>query len=1005
MADDNNTKFEKEAEEAEEKEKEVKYNQLLKKLEKGGLKSVDAYKNILQEDDEKSKQSATQATEEDIQKEVQLLLNPTKEWSTENEEVKLFREAMKKAKASSTSAEKPPSTKERTLPPSYVSTEPLPAEMDRKFFICKVTLINKNIVITRAIPCDSKATAAQFAATAVQKLLNTVTLDTAVEDWIFKATGTAEYCYGDVKMMDFEHVRRCFKGKDPIVPLTLMEKEAVLNETDQSVNELKNIEYDIGMKNTGNVVINHDNLKFDASSWDQMEYISLWDLQRPLKFKIHGVDNIILSDSILKLGDPYDMGFYICLEAFFAGKPLVPPKYTRFACYNRDPRFMQYVEFNDLMMASMPRETKICITLFGKPGVTRDEFNLTEAVPGKKDFPIGWYNFQPFDHKGMLKTGRFNMKMWPDHRAKPTGNCTEYNGEFTSVPLLQFEMESFNLPVVFPDIGAVPESFVKEQEDYESFLRKKYPKLDKGRLQADIEKIVKQDPLYILNEEEKWRLWDARDTLKKTPKALPKLLQSVNWKNPAAVRMMHQLLEEFDPMSPVDALELLDYNYADAKVRRWAIQKIDMMEDNELAEFLLQIIQGLKFELYHDCSLVRFLLQRSLRSTHLIGHIMFWHLKAEMHVTEIKERHGVLLEEYLRTCGGHRRELIKQNGVVDQILGIAMEIKKIKGKDLQNTYLRNEIVKCTFPPKFKLPLSPRLECKGIKAPKCKVMDSAKRPLWLVFVNADESGDDILVIFKAGDDLRQDLLTLQIIKIMDKWWKQKGLHLHMNPYNCVSTGDGVGMIEVVLNSATHAEIVHTKGGAKAVYKKEPLLEWLKEQNPSDKDFQQAQQNFCYSCAGYCVVTYVLGIGDRHNDNVMITKKGDLFHIDFGHFLGHFKKFAGMNRETSPFVFTQMYAHVLGGVDSALYKQFLSLACQAYNIVREYGHLMMTLFMLMLETGIEELESVEDVAWLQKTLKLDYTVQKANDHFTQLTKESLENQRQLLSDYIHIVAHYK
>ena len=63
---------------------------------------------------------------------------------------------------------------------------------------------------------------------------------------------------------------------------------------------------------------------------------------------------------------------------------------------------------------------------------------------------------------------------------------------------------------------------------------------------------------------------------------------------------------------------------------------------------------------------------------------------------------------------------------------------------------------------------------------------AQVPLRLVFENADDVGSKVVVMFKAGDDLRQDSVTLQLLRVMDDIWRTAGLNLHMNPYGCIAT---------------------------------------------------------------------------------------------------------------------------------------------------------------------------------------------------------------------------
>lgn len=76
----------------------------------------------------------------------------------------------------------------------------------------------------------------------------------------------------------------------------------------------------------------------------------------------------------------------------------------------------------------------------------------------------------------------------------------------------------------------------------------------------------------------------------------------------------------------MEALELLDSNFADNKVRAYAVRCLEELSDEELLDYLLQLTQVLKYESFHDSPLARFLLRRALRNK-TIGHYFFWYLK------------------------------------------------------------------------------------------------------------------------------------------------------------------------------------------------------------------------------------------------------------------------------------------------------------------------------------------------------------------------------------------
>jgi phosphatidylinositol kinase/protein kinase (PI-3 family) len=76
------------------------------------------------------------------------------------------------------------------------------------------------------------------------------------------------------------------------------------------------------------------------------------------------------------------------------------------------------------------------------------------------------------------------------------------------------------------------------------------------------------------------------------------------------------------------------------------------------------------------------------------------------------------------------------------------------------------------------------------------MESKKKPLWLTMHNANIAAGKVVLMLKVGDDLRQDILILQLLRVMDDIWRKEGLEMQMMLYNCISTGFERGLLQVL-----------------------------------------------------------------------------------------------------------------------------------------------------------------------------------------------------------------
>ena len=160
----------------------------------------------------------------------------------------------------------------------------------------------------------------------------------------------------------------------------------------------------------------------------------------------------------------------------------------------------------------------------------------------------------------------------------------------------------------------------------------------------------------------------------------------------------------------------------------------------------------------------------------------------------------------------------------------------------------------------------------------------------------------------------------------------------------------------------------------------------------------------SCAGYCCATYILGTGDRHLENLMITQDGKLFHIDFGFIFGKepndFKK-----KLSSVFRLSKPMIEPLGGFKGQHYKDFETKFIEAFLYLRNKRVYIFNLIYLMINAGMEDLKHDNHSVILKSLYERfmpDLSNSEVETKLKSLLKECVNNKGDDIIQDIHVAA---
>ena len=512
--------------------------------------------------------------------------------------------------------------------------------------------------------------------------------------------------------------------------------------------------------------------------------------------------------------------------------------------------------------------------------------------------------------------------------------------------------------------------------------------LKESNITETLNKIKAYPPLFELQIYHKNQLYNNYRHCLSDPGLMPALFRSVNWDSEEETKDIVERLKTRETIDLEYALEFFTPRYAVKVVREFAVRCIKAVPKNEMILYLPQLVQACKAEYTEELPDI---LINYAKDDQIFASSLYWIAQVEK---ETNETVGKLVVKLLESLNNDvKKSIDDQIELINRLTALLTEgntgvsdtkSKREKIRDL----LQNDPIHKTlqdFPP-VRIPLDPSVVIVGIDPVDVKVFQSKLRPVCIAFKKQD--GGFYRVIFKVGDDMRQDQLILQLFEVMDHIFQRASMQLNITAYKTLAFSATFGCCEFIENSKAILDITSDE-------KERTIRNYLADAN-GQVDPAKIER-FTESLAAYCVMTYVLKIGDRHDNNILVTKDGRLLHIDYGFILGDVTK-----PFTPPLKLSREMVETIDPNDGL--QRICDWACPAFNSLRKRARLILVLIELMFTAPLEcfQQNPMRRLQQVENCLLLNCTEIEAINSLQATFSESLNSKMQVLWDAVHSVA---